>query len=480
MQKSSFYYKWFQKTISIVVECFFLISIIATLYVLTSSFNGTLRYIVFVLLALVYVTLIVFFKEKVKKTINVALDKLSIISEKNMLIILLMTILFLKAIYTLLFYFDPTQGGDIQLYNELAERLMETNWIASGDISHLVGIARHLIMFKKINMPLHIGMFALMFVASIMYFLAFKKIVGKEKAFLLMLLYILMPSTMLLSFAPTHEVFAYFYFSFFIFFFNKLFEEDNKYRIVLYSIIVLITVILVCKVSPLGMIIYVILGLSILLSNVNMNKKIIIGLVLMLSLLSTKITPKRSSDNRLTTDMNTYYILIHGANIDSLGEQVDDFPNQAIREWMLENGTSDNYNYDTATEAAKNVLINQYKYLFTHPVDLVRIVAHKLYILWSGDHYSVELAHTYGAVSDIGFYLMLGLSTMIYLTALTIGMFFTKRKDDCIDISNCKLIVLGTAAITLFSVILNKYGIPITVFIYLVAFYRADLGNYEV
>ncbi len=479
------YYDWFKKTMSIFIELFFLFAPISSLYVFTSFFTGAMRIFAFVFVIVLYAVFVFILKKRLHELLNKLLLFVSRFDIKTMLLIIVTTMIVLKVIYTCLFYFDPTQGsGDVSIYNDLANRIINNEHISSKTISHLFGIALHLSVFKIADIPLHIGMFILFLIGTIANFFSFKNIVEKDKAFIVLMLYILMPSTILLTFIPTHEVLSYFYFSLFLFVFNKLATTDNKRNIYIFGICLVAVVMLTNSVSPIGSVLYAIMGISVLLSNINIRKKTIIACSLVISIalsgLVTKSIEKKYGINELNSTMNTYYILIHGANIDSLGEQVDGFPNEAIRDYLKSVGLENSYDFENATMAGRMVLLNQYKHLFTHPVDLIRLLTHKFYILWSGDHYSVEMAQEYGGTGGIVSYAMLGISALIYLFVFTVGLVYNSHKNDDVTISNCKLMVLGTIGITFFSVLLNKYGVPVTVFIYLIAFYRSDLGGEKI
>ena len=67
----------------------------------------------------------------------------------------------------------------------------------------------------------------------------------------------------------------------------------------------------------------------------------------------------------------------------------------------------------------------------------------------------------------------------IYDTYLpfTIGNAYKKSTDDEIEISNYKLELLGVIALTMVCIVVNKYSLYVTLFIYLISFYRCFLGD---
>ncbi|MBR4421873.1 MAG: hypothetical protein IKS69_05000, partial [Erysipelotrichaceae bacterium] len=109
------------------------------------------------------------------------------------------------------------------------------------------------------------------------------------------------------------------------------------------------------------------------------------------------------------------------------------------------------------------------------PATLLRMIVHKYYLLWSGDHYPIEMAHVYGNMPDFIYYALLIVSTLIYLFMVTVHNVYKIRKEDGMAIQTYKLALLGVFAVTMLSIVLNKYGVYVTPYIYLIALYEAEL-----
>lgn len=475
MFRSFSYYRWFQKIMSVFIDIFFVAAPMACLYVLTSFLSGFLRIGVFVMMVLAYIAIIVFFRKPIGKIICAFLDMIDHIDKKKMLIIISVTALIAKVIYTVFFSFDATVGGDIQIYNDLADQILATGDLHTRAISHLYGLALHLVVLKYFRIPVHIGLFLLIYCGTMVNFLSFCRIIGKNKAFAITMVYLLMPSTTLLSFAPTHEIFVYFYVSLFLFFYNGLIGEENTLKIILNLMMVIFSTVLTCFVNPGGYIIYIIMVLTIILSNLEIKKKALIALSLAICILCSNMISNYLNVHEFTTALNTYTILIHGTNPEALGEQVDGYPLHEMRKYIYEN-TLD-FSHEGFIDAAKHVFFSQCIYLITHPLNLVRLVLHKFYILWSGVYYPIELAHVYSAVSDLQYYVFLAINAFIYLFMVTLGLAYRKEKEDEIYISNYKLEFLGVIALTMLCVVLNKYSIYVTLFMYLVSVYRMEIKD---
>ena len=479
MNKNLMYYRWFQKVISIFVDIFFVAVPLVTLYVFTSPFTGVLRYVGFAVLLIIYGLVIYFFKDKIKIIIETIISKLSNLDEKKMLLIIVLTMIVMKVVFTLFFYYDGSTEGDIQIYNEIADTIIETGQLQSRAISHLYGVALHFVVFRFLHIPIHIGMFVVILIGTVFNFLSFRNIVGKAIAFLIVMIYILMPSTSMMSLSATHEVFVYMYISLFFFVFNRMLKEENMIRSIVLMFISVVFTALTCLVNPGGYLLYIIMILCILLSNVSLNKKALIICALVLSILSGSLISKALNVNENNTLMNTFTILIHGTNPESLGEQVDGYPLKQMRLYIHHN-TLD-FSKQGFVDAAVHVLLDQYRYLLFHPVTLFRMIVHKFYILWSGVHYPLEYAYHFGAFNSILMNILLVINTIIYLFAVTIGLAYRKKESiDEIEISNYKLELLGVIALTLLCIVVNKYSLYITVFIYLISFYRSDIDDKRV
>ena len=475
MENRISYYNWFKKVMSVFIDVFFFAVPFASLYVFTSTLSGAIRIISFIALIAVYFLVIHFFKDKIKLFIEDLLDKVDKLDEKKMLIIIALCMIVIKVIFTIFFNYDATKGGDVEIYNEIAEHIYQTGDIHSDAISHLYGIALHFVLFKMLGLPLFIGMFIVFFVGTIINFFSFKEIIGKNKTFLIIMFYIFMPSSALLTFCPTHEVFVYMYISLFLFAFNRFLKSEDIKKTVLYTLLMIVATVLTCFVNPGGYIIYIIMALAVALSNTKINKKALIIVALIISVLCSNGISKFLNVNEYNTTINTYTILIHGTNPEALGEQVDGYPLKQMRMYIYDHGSD--FSQDGFREAAKNVFINQVVYLFTHPVNLIRLVVHKFYILWSGVHYPIELARFYNAMDGFVYYALLGISTLMYLFIFTVANVYYKKKEDDMMISNYKLELLGVIALTMVCIVVNKYSLYVTLFAFMIAMYRVEFKN---
>ncbi|MBQ6334377.1 MAG: hypothetical protein IJI46_04865 [Erysipelotrichaceae bacterium] len=469
------YCKWFQKVMAVFIDGFFVAAPLVSLFLFASFIPGSFKYAAYLLIITAYLLIIHFCKDRIALVIEKIFEKIEKLDEKTMLVIITLTAVAIKVIFTIFFNYDGTQSGDIKIYNDIAETILQTGNLHTRAISHLYGLALHFVVFRLIHLPLHIGLFLAIYTGIVFNFLSFKKIIGKTKAFFAVMVYLLMPSTAFFTFSPTHEVFVFLYISVFLYFFNRFLDEKDIKKTVLDLLFMVVSTVLTCFVNPGGYIIYIIMILAILISNLKISKKALIALALVLSILSSNGISRFLEIDEYVTTMNTYTILIHGVNPNVLGEQEDGYPLKQMRMYIHEN-TLD-FSHEGFIDAAKHVLIEHYIYLLKHPVTLIRLIVHKIYILWSGVHYPIELAHFYDAVDGLVYYGFLGISALIYLFMITIGLVYYRKKEDLMLISNYKLELLGVIALTMFCIVVNKYSVYVTLFIYMISLYRAELHH---
>ena len=242
----------------------------------------------------------------------------------------------------------------------------------------------------------------------------------------------------------------------------------------LYGILLFLAVSLNQTVSPIGKIWYIVFFLIVTLSNLKWSKKGILIVVLAASLFCTELLSTRLEGNTLSQSNNIEQLLI-GSNLESMGRHTDGRGKQAAKAYWEARGVK--LTYENLVEGEKGALIETYKYLLTHPLKLLELLANKFYVAWSGDFYAIEYGHNMGSIGDRMYYVMLLAGALIWLLAVSIGIVYDGKKAGDFALNNYKLVLLGIMGVLLITEIMNKYSCYMTVFIFFIAFSRTDLNK---
>ncbi len=465
------YYNWFRTIVNACIALFFLFSFVSNLFAYASVFEGILKYVVVAVLFVAVALTVFIFKERIRKIINVMTEKLSLLSFRQMFFILMAIAIVLKAFYYAFFFFDSTAfGQDITIYAQIADKIAEGGIRSvKNQIYYLVGMGVHLSIFKKISIPYHLAIFFVFLLATMIDFYSFSKHIGKEKSFILILLYLLMPSTSMLTFCITHELYVYLYFSLIFLFLNMFLERDDMKGLIIDAVLLIVFISLNQTVSPMGKIWFILLVLLVLLSNLDLKKRGLLALVLVISFLCSDVLTTRLETNFISQG-NNYEQLLIGSDLESMGRHTDGKGRKAARKYWESRGVS--LTLDNIMEGQRLALIEQYKYLITHPDKLLKLLSYKFFVAWSGDFYSLEYAHNMGSINDIVYSVMLVIGSLIWLFTVTAAIVYHKKDERPISVYNYEIILLGVAAVLLITEIMNKYSCYMTLFIYFIAFAR--------
>ena len=91
--------------------------------------------------------------------------------------------------------------------------------------------------------------------------------------------------------------------------------------------------------------------------------------------------------------------------------------------------------------------------------------------------YCLRLIYWQSFFSPMFYLFFLAVNTFIYLFVITAGNVFKEKQDDNICETNYKLTLLGIFGVTLLSVVLNKYAIYATAFLYYIAIKSVRFTN---
>lgn len=452
--------KYFKTIVDTLFNVFLILVLLSSLYVCCYLLKGTIKLIAFALLILCAISLLIFKKKQIRIIQELIIDNLKKKSDKKLLLIIVLSIIVLKIFYTIFFYFDPTiTTVIISKYVGYAEDFVNegTLKITIGDNYYFLAIL--LSLFPRLHIPYHIGMFIILLFSMIINFLSFKDIIGKEKAFIGIMLYVLMPSTMLLTFCPTVEIYLIFLISIYFCFYIKLYKNKS----ILYSFILVVICFLVTKLSFIGYILIVILFLSILFNQSNKKISLIITITLLLSV-SLNNLYKYSFSYEWRNKERLYETLIYGSKYESSGRYVEGYFNEISKVFI----PNDHYDYHHMVQEIKykNELINNFNNLLNNPKKILELLSHKFMISFSGNHYSIEMLNNTNNISNILFYLLLGINESMYLVIIWTSLANLSNKDYS-DLTIIKILILLSSLVLLLIETNNRFSIYITPFLYL-------------
>ena len=190
-----------------------------------------------------------------------------------------------------------------------------------------------------------------------------------------------------------------------------------------------------------------------------------------MTILSSNVVISRLEVNTQSQSNNVEQLLI-GCDLNSMGRHTDGRGKNAAKKYWRAKGIE--LTYDNLVEGEKGALIEEYKYLFTHPLKLIELLANKFYVVWSGDFYSIEYGYHMESISSMAYYIMLIMSALIWLLVISIGIVYYDKQDKNISINTYKLLLLGIMSVLLITEVANKYSCYMTIFIYFIAFARVN------
>lgn len=470
--KSHNFYGWFNKVLSVLISIFIMLSLIAAAYVSCYLFEKNIKVIIFAVTAVSMIIVLALFRKRIYKIINKFFSAINKLDKNKMLLIIVITAIVLKLIYSIFLYFDPTLTNDVTsnyLY-------IVNNGILSNTIgTQLYTFIIHLSVIKFLHIPMHIALFIIVLLTVIINFITFEKIIGKEKSFVATMLYVLMPSTILLSFCPISEIFVMFYISLIMYLFERLIRSNNKKEMLAVSIALSLCIFIENKLNYVGLILMIIVGLTIVFTRLNKEKRICVTGILVFSIVLSNLSSYALSYEWRNKE-NLYFTLLHGSNYESGGRFVEDYTFDIVDNYLEVNkleGTHENQ------EKALNIALkNNYSKLSSNPVSIVELLANKFYILFSGSHYAVEMLNNTKPISKVLFYCLLGINELLYIVALLIGLVTFTRAHNHLTISTLELIILMMSVVLLVCEAMNRYSlflIPYIIIVCITRFNRAKL-----
>ena len=461
------FYNWINKTINVLISAFLLLALLSSLYLPAYIANNTYIFVVLVALLVVFYSV---FRRKTKSIINKATTNINKYSNKQLLLFIVITLCLLKTVYSLIFYFDPTMSNDvISIYANLVNDFINNGILNKTIGDSLYALTIHLSSFKVLNIPYHIGTFIIISVSIVLNYLTFNQIIGKEKAFIVSLLYSIMPSTILLSFCPTIEVYVLLYISLYLFVLTRLFETDNKILKMIYAVLLVIIVFALRCFGFIGYILLVITFAQLLLSDIKASTRYVLTGTLVLSILVINIFDGGLSYT-WRNDEYLYQSMLNGSNLESYGRFVEGYTHNEVEEYL--NANSLEGSHENQKEAYISSIKDNYSVLINEPKNLTELLVNKYFVSWSGNHYSIEMLQNNKDISNFVYYVLLSFGEIIYVFVLLIGL-MSNHSSNNLSIKTSELILIFVSIVLLIGESQNKYSLFMTPLIYVICLSRS-------
>lgn len=400
------------------------------------------------------------------------------LGEKKAFLILIVISVLVKALYLLFIKVDSSLlNGDIEVYFRMIQSIVNGEEVYSTLYAlrapHVFFFSLVMSVFARVFgcsiQSLNFVLCLLMSFASINLYTAFKKIANYKIAFISSMLFVLIPSQLLLSQLLIHEVLFIFLHSLILNIVVYAAGYSGKKGIVMFSILGILLG-LASKINSFGLISMIATMLYFLFSKNELKRNLVIILnILFFYLLITSGLRQLQIQmcGGIPSDHSFGMGLYIGSNFETSG-----FFNSADGE-KIEQILAIESHYTDAVAFQKigiRLAIERYMELLKEPVKLLTLFIRKFDIAWRGDAYPFALLS--GKFPNILAVGLLMISHVIYFTSGILGglgLILSKfENESCFYI---ELFLTGMFLILLLSEVMNKYHMPATCFILFLGVY---------
>lgn len=465
--------KFFFLLCNILIKVCFLIFSMSSLYMLYSIFfTNSLLFVVLVLTVLI---IFYYLKDFLMKYINKIISKFDGMSKAKMILIFLVLYVVVYSIYRFNLVTDFSAYSDSKVYVDFANKIFTNNGnqIVSS-YTHVIFMGIYLSFSLLIGSNYQILLLFAFLVGTVFYFLIGCELFGKNQSFLLILIYLLLPSTILFPMLIIHEIFVYTFISISFYFYIKLIKEIKFYNLIIF----LFSLVLLSFISPTSIIVIIALILVTCISKCKINIKSALLLsivsVLLFSNLSTPIILTGITKQKIDSGSPIACNINIGLNQKYFGhfnsddaKKVKDLTNNRLKQ-----GLSTNQN-DICLELAKEKVYD----LMQNPGSIINLVVGKLYKTWRGPFHPLEVGAAVDREFNNGnnqlvYWGLTAISELLYLMVCLFGFFSVNiKKSISEEFGLIQCLLLGVVASLLIVETMNKYSLHQTIIIFICSFY---------
>ena len=430
------------------------------------------------------------------------LDKLSY---TKMILILAAFSLVTKLIAIMIFHVESlNDGSDIDVYVGAAYEL-GTRGIAVTHGGYLFSFP-HMFWFGVFLSPIaavfgisqaafSIYLTIILTISTLLLFAAFSEHVGKNKAFVVFLIYSLLPGTRLLPQYITHEIALLFFESIAIWLYFRVLPKckNTVVRMILYFLFA-VTLFIASMMNTAALVMCIAFGILFFIQFMRnpgagtfgkfVSKVFVLVIVVSIgSAVASSIQQDHCDvpDDYILSD-KVLWTLYVGGSVEYNGEW-----NLADSEEF--NSYDHNLSYDEIQEFRKNKVLERYQNLFDHPSDLGHLIKQKLITIWGVFGYSIlytnenipnpYLQKIYNTILDRPL-LFLEYAVAVFASIICLVEVVCHRKETSDYALLIMLFLMGTTAMLMLTECRNKYTIAIQPFFWMVCFVFSKRKESEV
>lgn len=454
-------YSWFQKAVDLFIKLF-LIFVIPSSFFAFCIFTNINRNIA-IIFGIVMLILLFFCRNKINNFLNKLLSIISQFNSSKLLFVLVFIMIIIRIFFSVFISLDFYYGEDISKF--VVDYV--DNYINGGLISNTIGdnylvLFIHLLIIRLINLPDHIGLFLIFLASIIILYLTFYDVIGANNTFICLSLYGIMPSTILFTFYPSFELLLLFYISLFLFLIKKLISNNNN-KMFLIIPLILVTM-LICKcLSTIGCCLIIVFALLIFFGNISSRMRILCSIILVLSVSIVNIY-SYSFSYQWRTKEQFYKTILYGSNANSNGRFIENYDKYIVEDYLQNNNLKGTHENQDA--AYRNEIENNLIELLSQPTKIINLAINKFSVLYSGNHYSIELLYNSNGISKNLYLVLLGINEIIYIICISVGII--RKAVNNIIIYITKLVILLCTSFLMIGESLNRYFFFLIPFIYII------------
>ena len=456
----------------ILAKCFYLFNILSFPIAVVGS------------IVLLLCSIIVFkYNHVVSEKTSIVLSKLSSINYTKMLVIVIGLSLITKIIAIIVLQINSIDHHpDINVYVTTSQDLVESGYAQHYadycfSFSHMYWFAVFLTpvtaLFGVSQIAYSIYLTIGLTVVAGLLFDLITYVSTKEYAFLILLLFLLMPSQILLPQYITHEIASLLFLSLFLWlYFKKYPQSKSTWKKVTVLGLSLIALFLCSALNSLGLV-AIIAAIIIFIVEIirKRDKKTILhsaikcGSLILVFVIGTfllgsfqqnhsQLNPNKVPTNKVLWTLNV------GSNYESGGGWFSD------EKWEK---YPESYDSKEIDDYHKDLIYSHYQDLLNPPTKLINHLKNKLVTIWGDFSYSIGFSNetiTNDSVRQVyNRYLFKPLSLLNYIVMFAIavlgltGLIKARKKNKPLVLVFCELYVLGTTALLLITECSNKYTI---------------------